>query len=240
MPKSKYDTIYKTIKKQIENGYYKFQSFLPSENTLVGEFNSSRNTIRRAIADLIQDGYVQALHGKGVQVIFEPTVQSLFTLDGIESFSEATKRINMKHSTKVILFLELYVDEDINKLTGFEIGKEIYYIQRVRIINNTPVIIDHNYFLKDIVKNLTKEIAENSIYHYLENELNINITTSKKSISVEPKTENDDKYLELNELNCIAAVSSNTYNSDGIMFEFTQSRHSPKHFVFRTVNTRIK
>ena len=47
-------------------------------------------------------------------------------------------------------------------------------------------------------------------------------------------TEIDEKYLNLNagDYNCMAVVSSQTYNSDGIMFEYTQSRHRPDYFRF--------
>ena len=38
------------------------------------------------------------------------------------------------------------------------------------------------------------------------------------------------KYLHLNvkDYNCVAVVSSQTYNSDGVMFEYTQSRHTDR------------
>lgn len=81
---------------------------------------------------------------------------------------------------------------------------------------------------------LTKEIAENSIYNYLENELNMTIVNSKRIITVEKITEIDEKYLKLNakDYNCMAVVSSQTFNSSGIMFEYTQSRHRPDYFRF--------
>ena len=44
----------------------------------------------------------------------------------------------------------------------------------------------------------------------------------------------DEKYLMMNaeDYNCMAVVSSHTYNSDGVMFEYTQSRHRPDYFRF--------
>ena len=44
----------------------------------------------------------------------------------------------------------------------------------------------------------------------------------------------DEKYLGMNaeDYNCMAVVTSQTYNSDGVMFEYTQSRHRPDHFRF--------
>ena len=66
MPKAKYAEIYKDLKCKIENGEYEFQELLPSENQLILTYACSRNTIRRAIASLVTDGYVQTMQGKGV------------------------------------------------------------------------------------------------------------------------------------------------------------------------------
>ena len=65
MPKAKYEGIYRSIKKRIEAQDYPYQSLLPSENTLIAEYDCSRNTVRRAIAELTADGYVQAMQGRG-------------------------------------------------------------------------------------------------------------------------------------------------------------------------------
>lgn len=109
----------------------------------------------------------------------------------------------------------------------------MYYLQRLHYLDEKALIINHNYFLKSVVTNLTKEIAEHSIYEYLENELHISIVTSKRIMTVEKMTEIDEKYLELKDYNCLAVVSSQTYNSDGVMFEYTQSRHRPDYFRFQ-------
>ena len=60
------------------------------------------------------------------------------------------------------------------------------------------------------------------------------IVNSKRIMTVEKVTEIDEKYLHLNvkDYNCVAVVSSQTYNSDGVMFEYTQSRNRPDHFRF--------
>lgn len=135
--------------------------------------------------------------------------------------------------TKVIRFEEITAEKKIADRTGFPIGAELYYLQRLHYLDGKALIINHNYFLKDVVSNLTKEIAENSIYDYLENTLHISIVTSKRIMTVEKMTAIDKKYLQLGDYNCLAVISSQTYNSDGIMFEFTQSRHRPDYFCFQ-------
>ena len=42
----------------------------------------------------------------------------------------------------------------------------------------------------------------------------------------------DRRYLELHDLDFVAVVTGRTYNSKGIQFEWTQSRHRPDYSVF--------
>ena len=206
----------------------------------MGEFDCSRNTVRRAIQNLADDGYVQSIHGKGVRIIYQPYEQSEFMLSGIESLKEAVARNKKEYTTKVVCFAELQVDEKIHARTTFPIGEEIYYIQRVRYIDGKALIIDHNYFLKSVVRELTPEIAERSVYEYMEQVLGETIVTTKRKMTVERQTEIDGKYLDLKDYNCLAVVSSMTYNAEGVMFEYTQSRHRPDCFVFYDTAHRVK
>ncbi|MDO5348348.1 MAG: trehalose operon repressor [Lachnospiraceae bacterium] len=240
MPKTKYDQIYASLREKIENGEYPYQTLMPSENTLVKEYDCSRNTIRRALQNLAGDGYVQSIHGKGVRVIYQPYEQAEFMLSGIESLKEAVARNNKEYRTQVVCFAELTVDEKIHARTTLPVGEEIYYVQRVRIIEGKPLILDHNYFLKSVVRGLTPEIAEKSVYEYMEQVLGEMIVTTKRKMTVEHLTEVDMKYLEIKDYNCLAVVSSMTYNAEGIMFEYTQSRHRPDCFVFYDTAHRVK
>ncbi|MDD2958460.1 MAG: trehalose operon repressor [Lachnospiraceae bacterium] len=240
MPSAKYDQIYDRLREKIENSEYKYQELLPSEHMLVDQFACSRNTVRRAIGKLADEGYVQSIHGKGVRIIYQPYEQAEFMLSGIESLKEAVARNKKEYTTKVICFVELTVDDKISRRTTFPVGTEIYYLQRVRYIEGEALIIDHNYFRRDIVRGLTAQIAEKSVYEYLEDVLGENIVTTKRKMTVERVTEIDSKYLKLKEYNCLAVVSSMTYNGDGIMFEYTQSRHRPDCFVFYDQAQRVK
>lgn len=235
MPKMKYEYIYKDLKQKIEEEEYSYQDFLPSENALVQIYGCSRNTVRRAIGTLVTDGYVQTLHGKGVRNIFRPIDQTSYTIGGIESFKESSIRNKKNGRTRVLQFMELTADEKIARKTGFSPGTELYYIQRLHYLDGKPLIINHNYFLKSAVPGLTAKIAEGSIYEYLENTLHMTIVNSKRVVTVEKITQIDEKYLHINadDYNCMAVISSQTFNSDGVMFEFTQSRHRPDYFRFQ-------
>lgn len=238
MPKVKYDEIYTDLKRVVEGGTYPYGSLLPSENTLITKYDCSRNTIRRALSRLTEDGYIQPIHGKGVRVIYKPTERTSFTVGAIESFQESARRNKLQVVTEVIQFSVSTVDEQLAAKSGFPEGEEVYFIQRVRYLDGTPSILDMNVFSKDLIPGLTPEIAERSIYAYIEQELEMQIVTSKRTITVEHASPQDEQLLELGDYNCLAVVSSQTFNSDGILFEYTQSRHRPDYFSFHDTAIR--
>lgn len=240
MPKSKFEEIYRDLKNKVEQGEYLYSELLPSENTLVGIYDCSRNTVRRALAGLVEVGYVQAVHGKGVQVIYQPSEKNEFTVGGIESFRETAQRNSFSYETKVVRFETMVTGRRLAQKTGFPEGTEVLWVERVRRLGGKALILDVNCFLKSAIGNLTPEIAEQSIYAYLEQELGMQIVTSKRKITVERATDNDRKHLDLNGYDCLAIVTSNTFNADGVMFEYTQSRHQPEFFAFQDTATRKK
>ena len=195
MPKSKYEDIYRNLKQKIESNEFASQELLPSENSLIQIYDCSRNTVRRALSRLVADGYVQTIQGKGVRNIYQPAEKAAFTIGEIESFRESALRNGQKAETKVVLFLEMTADEKISRRSGFPTGSELYYLQRVHYLDGRPLILNHNYFLKEAVPGLTKEIAESSIYNYLENQLHMTIVNSRRIMTVEKITEIDEKYL---------------------------------------------
>ena len=240
MPKAKFEEIYRDLKRRIEDGEYLYNELLPSENTLIGVYGCSRNTIRRAVAGLVEGGYVQSIHGKGVQVIYQPAEKATFTVGGIETFKESAARNKLRSVTKAVRFETVTVDAALSAKTLFPVGTEVWWIERVRRLDGKALILDVNYFLKALMPQLTPEIAERSIYAYLEQEVGLQIVTSKRLITVERATPWDRECLDLDDYDCLAVVSSNTFNSDGVMFEYTQSRHHPEYFTFQDTATRKK
>ena len=208
MPAEKYTAIYNDLKQKIEEGLYAPQSVLPSENILTTRYGVSRNTVRRAISKLADESYVQSIHGKGVIVIYRKAEANVFSFDVIESMKEAAARNNREYHTKVIHFTTFTVDEYLARKTGFAIGEEVYYIQRVRYFDDVAMILDNNWFLTRVVPGLTKEIAEKSVDEYLENVVGDTIVTTRRTLTVEKITEIDEKYLDLVDCGAMAVVTS--------------------------------
>ncbi len=241
MPKAKYEQIYRSIREEITAGKYSFGDYLPSENEYTDRFGCTRNTIRRAISILASEGFLLPQHGKGVQVIYQPEDdRSIFSVGGIESFAEASSRNSKKAVTKVIEFREIKADSRISRLTGFDAGADLYYIERVRIIGGKAMIFDTNYFLASETPGLTARIAAKSIYDYLENTLQMAITTSRRRVTAEKATPKDAGLLDLGSCDFVLVVTGQVFNTKGVMFEYTQSRHCPEDVCFIETAVRQK
>ncbi|MDF2884042.1 MAG: treR [Clostridiaceae bacterium] len=226
----KYTCIYENIKNDILNGNYKSGEKLPSENEFCKIYNTSRGTVRRALDMLSEEGLVNSVHGKGAFVL--DNNQITFSFGNLVSFAEVSSINGDNFITSVPVFEEVLIDKVLHKKTCLAEGKEAYKLYRIRSLNNESIILDINYFIKDIVLNLTKEIAKKSIYKYIEEDLNTKIGFAKRIIKIESANSIDRKNLNMQSYDFVVVVKNFVYLNDGTQFEYTESRHRPDRFEF--------
>ncbi|MDO4534348.1 MAG: trehalose operon repressor [Clostridium perfringens] len=227
---SKYFNIYNDIMTKIENGELVPNEKLPSESVYMDMYNVSRDTIRKSLNLLEQNGYIHKAKGKGSFVL--DVNKFNFPVSGVVSFKELSEKMNLKVETIVEKFETAKKDSPIKKNLNCSENDEIWEIFRVRKIGNEKIILDKDYINKKFVENLTKEICEDSIYNYIENILGIKIAFAKKEITVSRVTDEDRKYLDVNGYDTIVVVKSFTYLENGSLFQYTESRHRPDRFRF--------
>jgi GntR family transcriptional regulator len=78
-----YYQIKQTIKNWIINREFSLGEKIPSENELAEKFNVSRLTIRQAISQLIQEGFLQSRRGEGTFVTENENLINRFNLETI-------------------------------------------------------------------------------------------------------------------------------------------------------------
>ncbi len=239
MPKSIYEEIFQDLKNKIERQEYKSETLLPSENDLTQIYGCSRNTLRRAISMLTKLGYTQPIHGRGVNIIYSPpfTRRQYFDLTTIKGLCQAGEENGFSVENKIITFTELVVDKRLAGKSGFEENSTVFYIQRLRSVDGIAKMIDNTLLRKDLFPDLTEDVLQGSLFKYIE-ESGTTIQTVKRSVTIERTTPFDEKYLNLDGYNCMALITSHVYNSDGVQFEYTESRNRPDTFAFSTVVSR--
>lgn len=72
-----YLQIKEILKDRILHGVYAIDTNIPSEPLLEEEFKVSKVTVRNAIKELVQEGYVEKKSGKGTRVIANGSIVKL-------------------------------------------------------------------------------------------------------------------------------------------------------------------
>lgn len=228
---NKYQTIFNTIVDQIKSGEIPPNSLLPSENELKEQYDTSRETIRKALNLLAQNGYIQKVRGKGSIVIDINKFD--FPVSGLVSFKELADKMEKKPRTIVnelslIIKPDAYIKQQL-QLSGKD---QVWKIVRTREIGSKKIILDKDYLAAKYVPSITEEICANSIYAYLENDLNLKISFAKKEIVVEEPTAEDRSFLDLEGFHNIVVIKNYVYLEDASLFQYTESRHRPDKFRF--------
>lgn len=226
----KYVNIYNEVISRIENGKFGEKAKLPSENEMIQEYNVSRDTIRKALNLLEQNGYIQKIRGKGSFIL--DVNKFNFPVSGLTSFKELAQKMNVECRTLLKELGRIPVDHFLKAQLGLSDGDEAWKVIRVREIDGKKIILDKDFFDTKHVPLLTKEICEDSIYEYLENQVGLKISFAKKEVTVQQASAEDKKYLDLQNNNMIVVVKNYIYLEDMSLFQYTESRHMPDKFKF--------
>lgn len=228
--KKKYLDICQSITEQIRSGRIKPETYLPSENEMVKEYQASRETIRKALNLLAQNGYIQKIRGKGSMVL--NTSKFDFPVSGLVSFKELAGKMSEPPQT-ILNGLSLgEAGGFIKKELQLEEGDLVWDVLRIRKMGGERIILDRDFLAEKHVPHLTGDICRDSIYQYLEKELNLNISFAKKEIIVEEPTDEDRSLLDLDGFQNVVVIRSHVYLNDASLFQFTESRHRPDKFRF--------
>ena len=230
MAKSKSDLIAQDLTLKIQHKQFQWGEFLPGENQLAELYGSSRETVRKALEQLTSLGLIQKIKGKG-SIVLDLGKYS-FPISGISSFAELNKSLGMNAKTELLDYEKM---EDLPSLFKKHFPEQEKqagtYIERLRLIDGEPEVLDCDFLFNPPIKDLPKEAAEKSIYVYLENELGLDISYATKVITVEKIDKELQNKLQLSDKMSVL-IASHNFLADTTLFQLTLSFHNPDKFEF--------
>lgn len=161
-------TISEQLRAQISEGCYAPGEQLPSEHQLMEQFQVSRITVRRAIANLVHQGLVNAQRGRGVFVNNrQKVVRSLS--NPLIFFDEDSERQGVQSSVRSLSFERVAVPGRVRNILNLDASVQTVYCQRkVILADQQPVAIDITYIPQALVEPFVKELRSNLLYPTLE------------------------------------------------------------------------
>lgn len=230
----KYKEIADSLERDIQDGKFNALKKLPTEDELITQFEVSRNTIRKAITQLVNRGYIYQVQGSGM-FLREQSVTDYINLGSLRGL---TQDLNSKTIETQILELHV-IEADAGQAAQMrcEVGTKLYYIKRLRIVDHEPFSIEISYFKKDIVPYLNEDIASSSIYNYLIDDLRLNIGFADKVINCDKIDEASAALLHVHPQDPALIIENTVCLTNGIIFECSQSIfHYQKAKILNRIN----
>lgn len=133
---------------------------IPSERELMASYGVSRMTVREAIGQLVSEGKLYSVRGKGTFVA-RPTVESQLHL---ASFTEDMRRRGLDPST-VILRAELAEPpQQVRSALRIPVEQQAYHFERLRIADGTPMALEDSWYPTGPLPDLLDRDLTGSLY----------------------------------------------------------------------------
>lgn len=136
----------------IKNGRYPPGSLLPSENALTQQYGVSRVTVRRALAQLVEQGVVTKHHGHGTLVKVDAFVnERQQRLSGLMS---ALVGGNADFTTRTLDHNTISPSNPVSVKLGLPAGTQCMLIRRVRDMQGRPISYASIYLPLEIAERI--------------------------------------------------------------------------------------
>ncbi|WP_134702581.1 GntR family transcriptional regulator [Ammoniphilus sp. YIM 78166] len=224
-----YYQIEEGMKELIEQGSLKPGDLIPSERELCEAYGISRMTVRQAVNNLVNDGYLVRQQGRGTFVSKGKMEQGL---RGVTSFSEDMRARGMVPSTKLLHFGLIRAKKPLAEKLGLSEEAPIYEVKRVRLADGIPMAYEISYLSASLLPGFSAEAAEGSIYEYVENILQLKIGNAHQVLEASLARGSECEILELEQGAPVLLIQRKTYLTDGVPLEIVKSVYPGDRYKF--------
>jgi Transcriptional regulators len=231
----KYKQIANDIQSLVDSQELGAGDILPTEKVLMAQYDVSRVTVRKALAELEAQELIVRISGKGTYINGNKARRNALELKG---FIEDIHAQGKKPSSKVLDFQLSMADARLAQKLGIEVNMPVYAISRLRLINDEPEILEYTYMPAMLLPELSIEIMNSSKYEYIEKQKGLDIALSREMLIAEVADANLAQILNVEPGYPLIKVSSIGELSDGTCFEYSENYFTSKQFSFEIIARR--
>lgn len=208
------------LKEKIENGVWKPGDTIPTEQELMEQYGISRSTTRQAILALVNDGYLHREKSKGT-IISSPTGRMRF-VGSLMSFSEEMDSKKIPHYSQILTQQVIPADDVVADKFKIASGSPIYYLKRVRYLNDRPFLLDEHFIPYNLCYGIEEKYKNNtSLYHLLKVDYHFNLHHGQIEFEpVVPSTKEVIDLLKVPATTSLLFVSRMVYSDQDIPLDY--------------------
>jgi GntR family transcriptional regulator len=135
-----------------------------TERQVSEQFGVSRATANKALANLVAEGVLEFKKGVGT-FVREPLLD--YDLRSLVSFTDKARAAGAKPSTQVLAFQKIEARaarRGVTELLHGEPDTELFWLERLRLADATPVILERRYIVAKYCPALTPSQVKGSLY----------------------------------------------------------------------------
>lgn len=175
-----YQQIKHSLVQLIESRELKPGNLIPSENELAARYKISRMTARKATEELVREGRLVRVPGKGT-FVSEP--KKLLELAGLRSFTEEARELGFVPGARILRQEIVEAPEQVKEILKLAEGEQALLLERVRTLDGQPMSLGTSYFPARLCSALVgRDLTNQSIYRLIEEELGLKLGWARETI----------------------------------------------------------
>jgi GntR family transcriptional regulator len=198
---------------------------LPSERQLCDLYGVSRTTVRDAVGQLVTEGMLVRIHGKGTFVA-EPHARSQLHL---ASFHEDMRRLGLTPTT-VVLLAETAAPPPVTLVNlGLRSRDRALHVRRLRLADNAPISVDDAWYNLVELPGLDQLDLQGSIYQAIKERYQKPVDRAEQSVRAAEAEEGVSTVLGIRPGSPVLRFDRVAYHQD-IPLEHAQSWYRPDRY----------
>jgi GntR family transcriptional regulator len=231
--------LYYQLKEIIQEAIYDMQpgASIPSELEIAEQFNVSRPTVRQALSELVQEGYLYRTKGKGTFVA-RPKISQDF-LSVLESFEHEMRRKEIRPATRVIEFKEQKPDDIVHQHLELHPEAPVALLTRLRFADGEPIVWLHTWLpLERVPGILYHDMENNSLYSVIETVYDLRLSHALRKLEARLAGQYDAELLGIGKGSPVQYIETTTYLVNGKPIEYSQAHYRGDRNAFEFVLTK--
>lgn len=209
------------IKQEITSGHLHYGERLNNEQWLCQEHHVSRTTLRNAINQLIDEGYLERRPNKGVYVTYSK-FDSAFSRPF--SLFQELERVGIHPSSKILYFSREAADDNLCKKMYLSPGEIILEIHRLRFSDDLPITINHLFIPEKLFPDFDPwQLTSHSLHDILKNQYNVQIAKSVQDITTAVTNKTQSELLRVALRTPVLKTMSTVTSTSGDVIDFQRS-----------------
>lgn len=175
-----YQRVHDEILQALKDNVYPVGTLLPPEPELERIYSVSRTTVRRAIAKLSEEGYVQVRQGYGTMVLKNIYPSETFEFSRLHHFENtlSIRHVNVpnpeKMSARGMYINTVPADKVVSEALQVKLNTPVFRVQRIFYSGETPLMFLNNYVRTDFFPGLDQHTEQFwNLYPFLVRNYNI-------------------------------------------------------------------